>query len=168
MWLHGRRALSPIFATMLLAAIILTFGSVAYYYASNATTTATNNYVGTLSSSQQTIAERISFENVVYIQSTKTLTIYIINSGSESGVIINSVILYDANHNIVGVFGPPTFAAILRTIDGGATIPGSSLNVGKEAYFTVLVAGSPLTPGSIYSFQLSTKRGSFFDYEFTA
>ena len=68
-WSRNKRALSPIFATMLLAAIILVFGSVAYYYASNATSTATNSYVSTLSNSQQAIAERIAFENVVYTPS---------------------------------------------------------------------------------------------------
>ena len=44
----GKRALSPIFATMLLAAIVIVFGSVAYYFSSNLTTTATNNYASTI------------------------------------------------------------------------------------------------------------------------
>src|ERR1017187_4160558 len=94
-WSRDKRALSPIFATMLLAAIILVFGSVAYYYASNAITTATNSYVSTLSNSQQAISERIAFENVVYTPSTSSssanLTVYIINCGSANNVKINSV-----------------------------------------------------------------------------
>ena len=69
-WSRNKRALSPIFATVLLAAIIIVFGSVAYYYASNLTTTATNNYSSSLSDSQQAIAERIGFENVVYDSSS--------------------------------------------------------------------------------------------------
>src|SRR5665647_3099618 len=93
MWLHNKRALSPIFATVLLASIIIVFGSVAYYYSSNIMTTSTNNYVSTLSSSQQSIAERIGFENVVYSPSPETLRVYIINSGGSNNVKINSVFI---------------------------------------------------------------------------
>ena len=102
-WSRDKRALSPIFATVLLASIIIVFGSVAYYYASNITTTATNNYVSTLSDSQQSMTERISFENVVYDSIfPATLTVYIVNCGSANNVKINSVFIYDSNHNIVG------------------------------------------------------------------
>jgi len=171
-WSHDKRALSPIFATVLLATIIIIFGSVAYYYSTNLTTTATNNYVNTLSNSQQAIAERISFENIVYTPSNVTLKVYIINSGIANAVKINSVFLYDASHNIVGVYSvTPSQISVMQTIDGGVAISGNSLNVGKEAYFNVfnvqLAAGPPLTSGSIYSIQLTTQRGSTFDYEFT-
>ena len=56
-WLTSRRALSPIFATLLLVAIVITFGTVAYYYVSNVTNTATNDYVSSVADSKQTISE---------------------------------------------------------------------------------------------------------------
>ena len=169
--LLNRRALSPIFATMLLAAIIIVFGSLAYYFSSNLTTNTTNNYVSTLSGNQAAIAERISFENVVYTRSSTTLTVYIINSGSESNVKINTIFLYDASHNVVAYYpnsvNPNQIT--LQPIGGGATIT-AGLNVGKEAQFTLsnvkLKTGAPLTPGSIYTLQLTTQRQSVFDYEF--
>ena len=101
-WSRNKRALSPIFATVLLATIIIVFGSVAYYYANNLTTTATNNYVKNMSDSQQAMAERIGFENVVYTQSSPaTLKIYILNCGIANNVKINSVFLYDASHKLL-------------------------------------------------------------------
>ncbi len=144
-WSHDKRALSPIFATVLLASIIIVFGTVAYYYASNITATATNDYVNTLSDSQQSIAERISFENVVYTQSfPPTLKIYILNSGSANNLKINSVFIYNASRSIVGVYSGNSISA-LNPIDGSiptsAPITGNVLNVGKEAYFTVTLAG---------------------------
>jgi hypothetical protein len=161
----------------LLAAIIIIFGSVAYYYSSNLTNTATNSYVSTLSNSQQSIAERIGFENVLYDSSSPAkLTIYIINSGSANNIQINSAFLYDSTHNIIGAYSS-SYGSIseLKPIDSAvpAPTPISSLNVGKEACFTVTLgkdtSGNPilLSSGSIYTINLITKSGSAFDNEFS-
>ena len=170
-WSLDKRALSPIFATLLLATIIIVFGSVAFYYSSNLTRTATNNYVKTISDSQQAISERIGFENVVYT-SSNLLTVYIINCGSANNVQINSVFLYDSDYNIKGVYSVsavPNPISVLNTIDGGTPIPGNSLNIGKEGVFTVtLGSGTSLSPGSMYTIHLITKSGSSFDHDFTA
>jgi len=166
-WSRDKRALSPIFATVLLASIIIVFGSVAYYYASNITTTATNDYVSTLSDSQQAMSERIGFENVVYDQSSTTLTVYIINCGSANNIKINSVFIYDVSHTIVGVYS--TQISGLTSIDGAVPITSNSLNVGQEGYFIVTlvpVPVPPLTAGSMYTIHLVTRSGSYFDYDF--
>jgi flagellin-like protein len=173
--LRNRRALSPIFATLLLAVIIIVFGSVAYYYSTNLTNTATNNYVSSLSGSQQAVAERIGFENVVYNSSSPAkLTVYIINSGSTNNLQINSTFLYDSNNNIIGVY---TFSggsiSALKPIDAGAPALNSGLNVGKEAYFTITLGKDSsgnnllLSSGSFYTINLITKNGSDFNYEFS-
>lgn len=168
-WSRDKRALSPIFATVLLASIIIIFGSIAYYYASNLTTTATNNYVSTLSNSQQAIAERISFENVVYSPSSPaTLKVYIINCGSANNVKINSVFIYDASHKIVGAYSGSAQISALNTM--GTPITSNALNVGQEGNFivTLLPLSVPsLTIGSIYTIHIITQSGSAFDNEFT-
>jgi hypothetical protein len=176
-WSHNKRALSPIFATVLLATIIIIFGSVAYYYSTNLTTTATNNYSSSLSDSQQAIAERIGFENVVYNSSSPAnLTVSIINCGSANNVQINSVFLYDSSHNIVGAYSfSGGSISTLKPIDSAVPTPTpiSSLNVGKEGSFTVTLGKDTsgnnisLSSGSIYTIHLITKSGSAFDYEFT-
>ena len=168
-WSRDKRALSPIFATVLLASIIIIFGSVAYYYASNLTSTATNNYVNTLSDSQQAMSERIAFENVVYDQSSATLTVFILNCGSANNVQINSVFLYNSGHNIIGVYSGNAQISGLSPM--GTPITGNALNVGQEGYFTVTLVPAPIPPitsGSIYTYtiHLVTKSGSSFDYAF--
>lgn len=165
----GRRALSPIFATMLLAAIIITFGSIAYYFSSNLTSTATNNYVQTSTNSQQAISERIGFEDVQYASSSSTLSIYIINCGSANGIQINLVFIYDSNNNIVGQPYSGSQAGhifTLYSIGSGTQVQSNSLNVGKEGYFTVTPV--TLVHGTFYRIHLITKSGSSFDYAFTA
>jgi FlaG/FlaF family flagellin (archaellin) len=167
-WSRDKRALSPIFATVLLASIIIVFGSVAYYYASNITTTTTNDYVSTLSDSQQAMSERIGFENVVYTSSSPaTLKVYILNCGSANNIKINSVFIYDASYNIVGVYS--TQISGLTPIDGAVPITSNSLNVGQEGYFIVTLVPAlvpPLTSGSMYTIHLITQSGSYFDYDF--
>jgi hypothetical protein len=165
-WSHEKRALSPIFATVLLASIIIAFGSVAYYYSSNLTRNATNDYVKTLSDSQQAMSERIAFENVVYSSSPNTLKIYVLNCGSANNIKINSIFLYDENHAITG--GSPysgSTISVLKTIEEDTPIADNSLNVGKEGYFTVTLSTSLVDP--FYTIHLITQSGSYFDYDFS-
>ena len=169
-WSRNRRALSPIFATVLLATIIILFGSVAYYYANTLTTNTTNNYVKNVSDNQQSISERIGFENIVYTSPT-TLTVSIINSGDRSNVTVDNVFLYDSNHNIVPG-SPYTGSQIspLYPIAGGSQSPIAipSLNAGEEAYFNVTITGTILNSNTIYTLHLVTGSGSYFDHEFTS
>lgn len=165
-----RRGLSPIFATVLLATIVIVVGSVAFYFSSNLVTNAANQYTGTISGSQQSISERIGFENVVYNPSSPaTLTVYIINCGAANNLQINSIFIYDVNHNIVGQpYSGSSSISALFPIDGSSPtpIPGNSLNVGKEGYFTVTLNGT-LAHGSAYTIDLITSSQSRFNYDFT-
>lgn len=162
-WSFDRRALSPIFATVLLATIVIIVGSVAFYFSTNLTNNATNGYVNSLSNSQQSISERIGFENLIYNHTSNMLTVYIINSGNANGVKFNLLFLYDVNHNLVG--SPVDLSSVtVRSIDGGAPVQGNFLNSGAEGYFSV---SASLTPGSTYTLHLVTKSGSTFDYEFS-
>jgi hypothetical protein len=162
-WSFDRRALSPIFATVLLATIIIVVGSVAFYFSTNLTTNATNGYVNSLAISQQSISERIGFENVIYNHTSNTLTVYIINSGNANNLKLNLLFLYDVNNNLVG--NPVDLSSVtLRSIDGGAPVQGNLLNAGTEGFFS---ASASLTPGSVYTLHLVTKSGSAFDYEFS-
>jgi hypothetical protein len=152
----------------LLATIIIIFGSVAYYYASNLTTATTNSYVSSLSSSQQSISERLGFENVVYNPSGPSITVYVINSGSANNLQINSLILFNesAAHRIVNGYS----LTQLFNMTNGASI--SSLNIGQEGYFIVPIGVSLRPLGSsqselVYTIHLITKSGSAFDYEFS-
>jgi flagellin-like protein len=164
----NRRALSPIFATLILAAIVITFGSVAYYYTSNAATNAVNQYSSSVASSQQSISERIGFENVIYTQNPATFKVSIINCGISTNLQINTLFAYNSTNQLVGYNGTLTTNSPLRNIDSGALIAGNSLNVGKDGYFTARLTSNGINtvntlPAGIYTIHLSTKGGSSFD-----
>ena len=175
--LRNRRALSPIFATVLLASIVITFGSVAYYYATNLTNSATNNYSSSLSESQQAVGERIGFENIIYNSSSPArLTIYMINSGLANNIQLNTAFLYDSSHNIIRAYsvseGSISQLKPITSVVPSPT-PISGFNVGKEGYFTITLGKDTsgnnisLTSGLIYTIHLITKSGSVFDYDFS-
>ena len=164
-WARNKRGLSPIFATVLLAVIVILCGSIAFYFSNNLTSTATNNYISTAANSQQSVGEGIAYEYIAYNPSPPILTVYIMNYGTSNGVQLNSVFLYNANHTIVGAYSGIQISA-LKPIDGGTPIPTNvGLNSGKEAYFTVTLNAS-LSTTSLYTFHLITQSGSTFDYEF--
>lgn len=162
----NRKALSPIFATMMLLAIVMSVGSVAFYFSNNLTKNATDQYVDAVSNSQQSLSERISFEHVKYDSSSNALTIYILNCGNANNMKINSLIIFDVNHNPVGVCSGAAISQ-LKSINGVAPVTGNVLNVGDEAYFTVSLAGVSLISFSMYTIHLITQSGSAFDYAFT-
>ncbi len=178
--LRSKRALSPIFATLLLVAIVITFGTVAYYYASNVTTNATNEYASYVTDTRQSISERVGFEKAAFIASDSsnppssgpTLTVYILNCGSASNLQVSAVLLneYDTNHNLDKTTpynieanthsSAPSDSSFIKLNDSAL----KPLNVGQEGYFAVkLSTGTTLTSG-YYSIQLITKSGSSFNY----
>ena len=166
-WHLNNRALSPIFATILLAVIVIVIGSIAFYFSNNITKSASDQYSGTLSDSQRAISERLSFENVNY--SLSTLDVYLINCGAASSVQVNSVFIYDGNHNIVGTpYSDSSQLSPLYQIGGAplTPIPGNQLYVGQEGYFRINLSGT-LANGTIYDIHLITKGGSSYDYQFT-
>ena len=158
-WSHDKCALSPIFATVLLAVIIISLGSVTFYFSNNLTTTATNEFVDITSNSKQSVSERIAFENVVYTTANSTLNVYILNCGSASNLRLNTLFVYDANRQLVD------YGIISNFYDMNNQEVPKTLNIGQEGYFSFpLTSGLPF--GS-YTIHLITESGSTFDYDFT-
>ena len=158
-----RHALSPIFSTLILVAIVVTAGTTVYFYATNATISATNQYASTISESQQSISERIGFENIVY--TSPTLTVYVINCGNTPNLKITGLILSSASNPLIGYY-PVTK---LYNIDTGTEIANGILNLRQEGRFSVtLNPGNLLSPGSMYTLRVITERGSTFDNQFIA
>jgi hypothetical protein len=162
---NNKFGLSPIFATVMLAVIIIFAGSLAFYFSTNLTTTATNQYADAISDTQQSLSERVGFENVVYTSSPLKLEVYVINCGLANNLQIDIVFIYDSSHRIVREPYSGSQISSLYQIDTGIPITDNHLNIGDEGYFYVNLSGS-LTQGSLYTLHLITKNGSSFDYDF--
>jgi hypothetical protein len=170
-----QRALSPIFATMILAAIVISLGSVAYYYVNNVTTSTTNQLKDDIAASQESVSERITVENIKYTEpdlvsvpnKPGTMKIYVLNSGLSNDVRPTYVFVYKQDNTILGYF--PTSS--LYNIDTGIQI-SDGLVKGQEGFFTVSLVNEagiilPKLSDSQYIIQLTTEKGSGYDYVFT-
>lgn len=179
----NKKGLSPIFATLILVAIVIVFGATAYLYATNVTSATTNQLTGEMGTNQQSISERIGFQSAYFIQSdssnpsfspnpSPTLTVYVINSGTVSLQITGALLhIYD-NHELVSTKAAnittairsavPTPDANLKYLNGASEV--QTLNPGQEGYFVLKLApGTSLSYGS-YSIQIITSSGSSFEY----
>lgn len=169
----NKRALSPIFATMILALIVITLGSVAYAYVNNVTTTTTNQLKDNIADNQQTISERLSIENVKYFNANPPpqspnyqLGFYIINNGIANGVVPRYVLIFNSNN--VMIDNVEVSPSSMTAIDSPYSPYPDGLNVGKEAYFTVDTDDIALPPGTgTYILRIVTENGSGFDYVYT-
>ena len=164
-------ALSPVFATLILVAIVVICGTTAYLVAGNITSTNTERFVSNAQDSQAALSERIGFENVAYDAVSNNLTVCIINCGKVDDLQIKYLFLYNITNNqqeIIGYFTDPILVSL------GESITNNNLNILEEAYFDVsLSALSPplelnLGPDTIYLLHLVTQRGSSFDYTLVA
>ena len=166
-----KRALSPIFATLILATIVIIFGTVAYYYASNVTTSATNSYVSSVADSKQSVSERVSFENVVYSQNPgrANFKVYVVNSGTYN-LQLDSLIVFNSSRQVIGYNATLYTNSPLKNIDDNSLIAGNSLAIGKDGYFEARLTKTgtdtvtSLTTG-VYTIHIVTKGGSTSEYQ---
>ena len=160
-------ALSPVFSTLILVAIVVICGTIAYVTAGTLTSATNESYASTARNDQAAISERIGFESVTYDVVSNNLSVCIINCGQADDLQIKYLFLYNQTSNqqeLIGYLADPILISM------GESITGNNLNILQEAHFDVsLSALSPpleLTLGTdtIYSLRLVTQRGSSFDY----
>ena len=108
------RALSPIFSTLIILAIVFVFFIPVFAWASNMTSTSQNSW----QQSGQTATERIVIEEVNLQAGQTTCTVYIRNIG-QTAVTINDILIskadgsgpfyaYDKNHNPIQISSSPS------------------------------------------------------------
>jgi flagellin-like protein len=168
-WNLNKRALSPIFATLLLVAIVITFGTITYFYANTVATNATNQISSQTAISQQSVAERVLIERVQFIPAASSvpahLNFYVLNYGSANNVQFISILLtYNSQTKAINLqptsFNIPKDASTINLQPDGNTI--LPLNAGKEGCFAVALPENSL-PSDFYV-KLVTKSGSVFTY----
>jgi flagellin-like protein len=168
-WNLNRRALSPIFATLILVGIVITFGTITYFYANNVATNATNQISSETAISQQSVAERVLIERVEFVPAAPSkpahLNFYVLNYGAANNVQFISILLtYSSQTKAVNLqpvsFSIPKDSSTINLQQDGINI--LPLNAGKEGCFAVILSETSLP--SDYYVKLVTKSGSVFTY----
>lgn len=135
-FLKSSKAISPIFATLILIAIVIIAGVVIYMF--------TSSHYAAMTSGVTTAQEEVSIEGVAAVQATKSgnFTVWA-EPKSTAAVSINSAIIKNANGNV------------LTVIQVGPT----KLNSGA---LTKVTGNYAFVKGSIYSITLVSARGGTF------
>ncbi|MBN1683722.1 hypothetical protein JW865_09250 [Candidatus Bathyarchaeota archaeon] len=81
MKLTKRKALSPVVATIILTAAVITIGAIAWAYARSASTVMTQDYINSVTGEVQYYSERFTIERVFYNNITHQLHIIVYNYG---------------------------------------------------------------------------------------
>jgi archaeal type IV pilus assembly protein PilA len=91
-FMKNRKAISPIFATLILIAIAVIAGVVVYAF--------TSGYLSTMTNNTNAAQEKVTVQGVQYAGST-SITVYAQNMASTGTVTINGLIIKDAQGSVV-------------------------------------------------------------------
>jgi len=155
----NKRAVSVALSTMIITAGVVAMGIAVLYWAYSWSNLATKQYSDAIATGSNAIGERIAFEYIAYSSSSAELTVNIINWGKTNNVSIARVYIWDSAHQPVGSFS----GLILMNITTSAPIPGNTLNMGDEGYFSITTS---LPSNSYFSIRVVTERGRNFDGSF--
>lgn len=128
------KALSPIFAVLILIAIAVIAGIIVYMF--------TSGYLGTMMGGGSAGQEKVAIESVL-VNSATSITLYAKSTGG-GDVTITEVILRDLHGNQVGA--PDTVSVLLPA----------------EGNLTAVTATVTLTAGTVYTAALVSKVGNQF------
>lgn len=132
--MKNRKAISPIFATLILIAIAVIAGVVVYMF--------TSGTLATMTGGGTAAQEKVSIQGVQ--SSTTVINVYAQNTGTGT-VTINGMILKDANGNTVQTVG---------SVTGTSGLVGGTLST-VTGTFTTIPVGS-------YTVTLTTAKGGSF------
>jgi hypothetical protein len=155
--LFSKRAVSVALSTMIITAGVVAMGIAVLYWAYSVGNLANKQYSDTVAVGSNAVVERIAFEYIAC--SGSEVTVNIINWGKANNVSVVRVYIWDSAHELVGSSGD----IVLMDITTNAPIPGNTLNMGEEGYFSITAS---LLPNSYFSIRVVTERGRNFDGSF--
>jgi flagellin-like protein len=143
--MNNRKAISPIFATLILIAIAVIAGVVVYMFTSGTLSTMTNG--GTAAQ------EKITVQAASYSASSTTVTVYLQQTGGPAGTI-NGLIIKD---------GSGSTKAVATGISMTAPAPTPNPNPGPLTIGTLTTVNGTVTLTSgTYTVDITTKAGGSF------
>jgi predicted PurR-regulated permease PerM len=147
--LKSRRAVSAVISNLILIAAVIVVGFAVIAWAQSTSSSYNQHYSSAINSDINQLQERIVFEYIHYDNAKNNLTVYLMNSGTISNVMIATVYVNNT----------PNSTIALRLLSSGAPI--SSLNATIEGYFSIIPYPS-LASATSYSIKIITGRGSSF------
>lgn len=152
----SRRAVSAVISNIILIAAVIAVGFAALGWTYSSSNSYVTYYGGSVQSNVNQLKERLAFEYILYDNTTKSLSVYVMNYGNVGAVTLAKLTVSNSSWTISG-----TTAITLHLLNGTSS---SALGVGQEGNFTwsPFPSSSTTLQGGSYTISLVTGRGSSF------
>jgi hypothetical protein len=159
---RDRGGVSAVISNVILvgAVIAVGFGVMTWTYSQSSLYQA--QYRESVSSDIDKLRERVSFEYVFYNNNTKSLSVYLMNSGKVDNV--NFTTVYISSSSPIVTFTSDQFQ--LKFLNPPQQ-PTPDLDMGQEGYVLLDLSSVTLPPGK-YTVKVETRRSSYFESIFWA
>jgi len=157
-----KRAVSAVISAVILTGAAIALGFAVLAWSQSRSSEYIKDYGEATDAEIARLKERLTVEYVFYNSSTRTIRIFLLNSGAINDTKIQSVYVRNSTWNWV-TSSPPSLKSF-----NGASIPDQDLDMGEEGYVDVVLSPIALQAGRYYFVRIVTERGSIFESEFVA
>ena len=130
--MRTRRGISPVIASVMLAAIVIAVGGSVWFYSISATTTVADSYVKETLDSIYKVTERYIVENIYYDNSTDVLMIWVYNYGDVK-ISVDTYVSVDGVE-VERYFGKVIQAKKIERIDINCSPPLESVKLSVKLF----------------------------------
>jgi len=160
--IFNRRAESVVVATVILTGVAVALGFTVLMWGQSRSADYAKNYGQTTDVEIAKLKEKLTVEYVFYNQSSKTIRVFLLNSGSVNDTKVQSVYVRNSTWSKVTSSTPS-----LKSFNG-ALIADQDLDMKEEGYVDFVLSPTDLKVGKYYSVRVVTERGNVFEADFIA
>jgi len=161
--IFNRRAESAVISAVILTGVAIALGFAVLSWGQSRSMDYANNYGQTTDAEIAKLKEGLTVEYVFYNRTSKSIRVFLLNSGSVNDTKVQSVYVRNSTWNKV-TSSPPS----LKSFFNGVTIADQDLDMKEEGYVDFVLSPIALTAGKYYSVRVVTERGNVFEADFIA
>ena len=160
--IFNKKAESAVISAVILTGVAIALGFAVLVWGQSMSSSYATNYGETTNAEIAKLKERLTVEYVLYNRTSKSVRIFMLNSGTIDNTKIQSVYVRNSTWNWV-TSSPPSLQLF-----NGAPISDHDLDMLEEGYVDVVLNPIALTADRYYFVRIVTVRGSVFESEFVA
>jgi len=160
--IFNKRAESAVVSAVILTGVAIALGFSVLLWGQSRSMDYATNYGQTTDAEIAKLKEKLTVEYVFYNSTSKTIRVFLLNSGAINDTTVQSVYVRNTTWDRV-TSSSPTLKSF-----SGASIADQDLDMKEEGYVDFDLSPVALTAGKYYSIRIVTGRGSVFDSDVIA
>ena len=160
--ISNKKAVSAVVSAVILTGVAIALGFTVLLWGQSRSMDYANNYGQTTDAEIAKLKEKLTLEYVFYNRTSKTIRVFLLNSGAINDTTVQSVYVRNATWERT-VSSLPTLKSF-----SGASIADQDLDMKEEGYVDFVLSPVALTAGKYYTVRIVSGRGSVFDQDFIA